>query len=48
MGLEFRVGKKFLLAPIAQYTFPFTTISERGDGFTIRSFQVLIEGRWIL
>ncbi len=48
VGLEFHVGKKFLLAPIAQYTFPFTTISGRGDGFTIRSFQVLLEGRWIL
>jgi len=48
VGLELRLGKKFILAPVAQYTFPLTTISERGDGFTIRSFQVLFEGRWIL
>lgn len=47
-GFEFKAGKKFLLAPVAQYTFPFTTISDRGSSFTIRAFQVLIEGRWIL
>jgi hypothetical protein len=47
-GIEFKVGRRLKLAPLVQYTFPFTTIASGGEGYSIRAFQVLMEGRWIL
>lgn len=48
IGADIRLSKKVFLAPVLQYLQPFTTVSERGDGFTIRSLQLLVEARMIL
>lgn len=46
-GLEFKIGKKFFLGPVVQYLIPFTAVSKRGTDFTVRAFQVFVEGRFI-
>jgi hypothetical protein len=48
VGAEIRLSKKVFLSPLIQYVQPFTTISGRGDGFTVRSLQLLVEARMIL
>lgn len=47
-GLDIKVGKAFYLGPIVQFVYPFTTISGRGTEFSIRSVQLLLEGKFIL
>lgn len=46
-GMEFKIGKKFFLGPVAQYLIPFTSVSKRGTDFTVRAFQIFLEGRII-
>jgi len=46
-GFEIHFTKKFFLGPVAQYVLPFTAVSKRGSDFTIRSFQIFLEGRFI-
>ncbi len=46
-GMEFKFSKKFFLGPVVQYLVPFTSVSKRGTDFTIGSFQVFVEGRFI-
>lgn len=48
IGAEIRLSKKVFLSPVIQYLQPFTTVSERGDGFTVRALQLLVEARMIL
>ncbi len=48
VGLDVKVGKRFYLGPVVQYHYPFTTVSGRGTSFSIRSVQMLIEGKFIL
>jgi len=46
-GLDVKVSKTFYLAPVVQYSFPFTTISGRGTNYSIRSVQLLVEGKFL-
>ena len=46
-GMELKFGKKFFLGPVVQYLIPFTSVSKRGADFTIRAFQIFMEGRFI-
>lgn len=48
VGTEFRVGKKVFLSPLVQYVFPLTTVTARGDGFSVRALQFLVEARVIM
>lgn len=46
-GLDFKLTKKFYLSPVLQFLQPLTTVSGRGDNFTSRSVQLLVEARFI-
>ena len=46
-GADIRLSKKMFLSPILQYSHPFTTVSPVGD-FSVRSFQIIMEARFIL
>ncbi len=48
VGVEFRPTKKLFLTPLLQYIQPVTTISDRGDAFTVRALQLQLEARFIL
>ncbi len=48
VGLEIRMSKKFFVSPVLQYVFPITTLSSAGEGYSVRAFQLLVEGRVIL
>lgn len=48
VGLDIKFGKRFFLGPVVQYYHPLTTISGRGVSFSIRTVQVLVEGKFIL
>lgn len=48
VGIELRPSKKLILMPLLQYIHPLTTISGRGDAFTVRALQLQIEARFIL
>jgi len=46
-GLDIQVNKWLFLSPVAQYVIPLTKVSSSGDGFSVRSFQIFLEGRLI-
>lgn len=48
VGVELRPSKKVFLTPTLQYIQPLTSVSERGDAFSVRSLQILLEARMIL
>jgi hypothetical protein len=48
VGVEFRPAKKLILTPLLQYIHPLTTVSDRGDAFSVRALQLQFEARFIL
>lgn len=48
VGVDVNLSKKVVLSPMLQYFQPITSISAQGTGFSVRSFQFLLELRHIL
>ena len=46
-GIEIKLSKALYLSPVAQYVIPVTKVGSGGDGFSVRSFQIFVEGRLI-
>ncbi len=47
-GIDIKLSKKVVMSPMLQYQQPLTSISTQGAGFSVRSFQLLLEVRHIL
>jgi hypothetical protein len=48
VGVDISLSKKVTMSPMLQYFQPLTSISAQGTGFSVRSFQFLLELRHIL
>ncbi len=48
VGVDIALSKKLTMSPMVQYFQPLTMISAQGAGFSVRSFQFLLELRHIL
>ncbi|MES2766169.1 MAG: hypothetical protein V4642_09890 [Bacteroidota bacterium] len=47
IGVDIRLGKsKWYIAPVVQYSFPITTISEKGADFKLNALQIMGEIRY--